>query len=346
MAQTDLKYTYIAKGRYWRFRRDGDDIALPARDDPKFLTRYEELMALYDARAAATDDRQSWRWLIKRYRASAEFNALADRTQDDYSDTLDLLDAEIGAEPFRLTTRAMLKAVRDDYASTPRKAHKIKQMTSRLYSWADEEELVPEGFNPAAGIKRLKARVKPITPWSEEEIVMVLAVVPAHVRTPLMLALYTGQRREDIVSMSWQDYQGAFIRVRQSKTGEPLDIACHRTLRGYLDSIKTDFGGPICRNAEGKPFTANALSQALRRVVESIDAMPNDRSMHGLRYAAAGRLEEAGVTIAQASAVLGHRTYQMAIKYLSQRRASQEAVSKQERGARVRSSRTTLRGRG
>ena len=31
-------------------------------------------------------------------------------------------------------------------AETPRKAHKVKQMVSRLYSWADENDLVAEGF--------------------------------------------------------------------------------------------------------------------------------------------------------------------------------------------------------
>jgi DNA gyrase inhibitor GyrI len=47
-----------------------------------------------------------------------------------------------------LTTRAMIKAVRDDYAVTPRKAHKIKQMASRLYSWADESDLFPPSSTP------------------------------------------------------------------------------------------------------------------------------------------------------------------------------------------------------
>jgi hypothetical protein len=39
-------------------------------------------------------------------------------------------------------------------------------------------------------------------------------------------------------------------------------------------------------------------------------------------------LEEAGVTPADASSVLGHRTYQMAMKYLSQRKRSAEAMAK------------------
>ena len=115
----------------------------------------------------------------------------------------------------------MIKAVRDDYADTPRKAHKIKQMLSRLYTWAQEEELGPDGFNPAAGVKRLQTKggTKEIVVWSDAEIELFLANCPEHVRTPVLIALYTGQRREDVVKTSWQQFQGNIIRVRQSRHG-------------------------------------------------------------------------------------------------------------------------------
>ena len=330
MPVADLPYTYIVKDRYWRFRRGKLNAALPGKPgDAAFHERYSMLLAQSEHKTTEPS-RDSFRWLIGRYRASAEFKALRPATQLDYSRTLDLLEQEIGGEPYRYTTRAMIKAVRDDYADTPRKAHKVKQMVSRLYSWADENDLVPEGFNPTEKLKKLKVRSKTIVPWSEEEIVMALAAAPAHVITPLMLALYTGQRAEDVVIMEWTAYQGEFVRVRQSKTGEPLDIACHPKLRKHLDTIKTRFGGRIVRNEKGKPMTANAFAQALRRVVENLPNMPPNRSPHGLRYAAAGRLEEAGVTIAEASSVLGHRTYRMAVQYLSQRKASKSALSKQQ----------------
>jgi integrase len=165
----------------------------------------------------------------------------------------------------------MIKRVRDDHSATPRKAHKLRQMLSRLYSWANEEGLV-DGYNPAAKIKRLKVRQKAITPWSEDEIARFLAAAPLWLQTPVLLALCTGQRREDVVRMTWADYQGAFVRVRQSKTGEPLDIACHKVLRSHLSAFRTAFGGPIARNAKGKPFTANSLSQAIRRQVRRLTA--------------------------------------------------------------------------
>lgn len=331
VVKTEIPFTYIAKGKYWRFRRNGHDTKLPGKPgDAEFHQAYARLMASTEPKPKAS--RQSFAWLIKRYRESAEFNALAERTQDDYSDTLDLIDKEMGDQPYALTTRAMIKAVRDDYSKTPRKAHKIKQMVSRLYSWADEEELVPAGFNPASGLKKIKAKVKPITPWSEEEISLFLARCEPFMRTPVMLALYTGQRREDVVNMTWKDYQERFIRVKQSKTGEPLDIACHPTLRDHLDAIKTRFDGKIARTADGKPFNANSLSAALNRAVESIAGMPH-RTLHGLRYAAAARMEEAGCTIVEITSVLGHRTYQMGMKYAAQRRASESALAKQEKRA-------------
>jgi integrase len=157
-----------------------------------------------------------------------------------------------------------------------------------------------------------------------------LAHCPEFLKTPILLALYTGQRREDVVRMLWSDFQGAFIRVRQSKTGEPLDIACHSDLRKHLGAAKTRFGGHIARTASGRPFTANSLSQAVRRVVNAIEGMPRDRSLHGLRYAAAARMDAAGCSVTETVAVMGHRTYQMAIKYMAQRRATEAARARQE----------------
>lgn len=324
-----MRYTFVVKGRYWRFRRGEVRAPLPGHPgDPAFHARYAELLAL-SHKKPSEPEKSSFAYLIDKYLKSAEFNALRPSTQLDYGKTLDLIGRELGQQPFAMTTTPMVKAVRDFHAATPRKAHKFKQMVSRLYTWAAEEGLVDHGYNPAAPVKRLKVRAKAITPWSEEEILLFLGSAPQWLQTPVLLALFTGQRREDVVSMTWDDYQGGFIRVRQSKTGEPLDIACHPKLRKHLDGIRTSFGGAIARTAKGRPFTPNSLSQAVRRLVDELP-MANDRSLHGLRYAAAARLDEAGCTLTEAVAVLGHRTYQMAHRYMAQRRASEAAMARQE----------------
>jgi hypothetical protein len=72
---------------------------------------------------------------------------------------------------------------------------------SLIYSWAAQEDLVPDGFNPASGLKKLKrkaacericALVRPRTGLGNRRRA---AARP----DPVLIALYTGQRREDVV---------------------------------------------------------------------------------------------------------------------------------------------------
>lgn len=336
MPRTEIRYTYIAKGRYWRFRHAlVGDVALPGTPgDPAFHAKYAELTGLLTAqKKIAAPARNSWRWLTKQYRASAEFRALADVTQRDYGRTLDILDTQLGNEPFALTTTGMIRDVRDDFAGQQRKAHKVKQIASLLYSWADDRQLVPPGFNPAKDLRRLKKTNKrEYVCWSDHEFTTFTAGAIAPMVTAAMLARYTGQRAQDLVTMVWSDYQGDTIRVRQSKTGTPLIIACPTPLRTYLDGLKRERGAiVILTNAAGTAYNANSLSSAMGREVGRVEGMPANRSIHGLRYMAGADLEEAGCTVGQIQAVLGHHAYQMAMKYATQRLRSREAAVKRDR---------------
>lgn len=347
MAKTDLPYTYCNRKklksgirRYWRFRRDGIDTPLPGdpkRDIPA-MRKYAELMEQAEARAKADTGpaRHSFAWLAQSYLGSEEYRSLADSTQSDYRRVLDdRLIPILGPERFDCITRAAIKLVRDQVRAegkSVRTANKVKQVASLLYSWADEEELLPDGFaNPGARLKKLKGKGTPIAVWSREEIDLFLAHCDPHLKTAVLLALYTGQRASDVVTMEWKHVLGGVVRVRQVKTGEPLDIPCHPVLKSHLEEVRTRFGGPIVRAHDGKPTNANALSSALNRAVRKIDGMP-ERSLHGLRYAAAANLEAAGCSVVQISAIVGHRTYQMAMKYASQRREAEAAIRRLEHG--------------
>jgi integrase len=347
VAPTDLLYTYKAKGKYWRFRHPlVGDVALPrvkglpVEEQPRqaaFMEKYAEHLKTVETRAAVPPPRRdSFTWLIKQYRASEEFKSLADATQLDYGNTLKIIDEELGDQPFALTTRAMIKAVRDDYAATPRKAHKIKQMTSRLYSWSEGEDLVAEGFNPASRVKRLKRKggTREYAVWSQTEFEAFMAGAIVPMQTAAMIARYTGQRARDIVKMVWTDFQGDMIRVRQHKTGTPLMIACHRELRTYLDDLKRRRSGVmILTSVAGEPYNANSLSSAIGRDVArlaKVEKMPTGRSIHGLRYMAGSDMEEAGCTVSEIESVLGHQTFKMALKYASQRLRAKSAINKME----------------
>lgn len=328
-----------APGKVFYYFRSTDTGRIPLQGKPgstAFSRSYADAMDLRDrlraGKPAPTDDR-SVSWLVDRYLEGAEFKALADATQVDYARTCQLLKDQLGRHPFQFITRAMLKAVRDDFADTARKANKVAAVVSLVYGWGNQADLVPDGVNPAAGLKKLKRKggVREYVPWSDQEVAWLLERAPLHVATPVLIALYTGQRREDVVNMTWQQDQGEFLRVRTSKTRALIDLPCHAVLRAHLDRVRTaskvvSLAGPIVLSEGGKPMTVNQMSGQLRRQVEKHPRIPNNRSFHGLRYAAAARMEEGGATVAAIGEVLGQRTFRMAMKYASGRKRAAEGV--------------------
>jgi integrase len=70
--------------------------------------------------------------------------------------------------------------------------------------------------------------------------------------------LYTGQRRSDVVKMSWRDIDGDIIRVTQKKTNTKLEIPLHPDLKSLLaDWPKRHV--LILATTFGKPFAATGL---------------------------------------------------------------------------------------
>jgi len=346
MPPAKLAYTYRNRKRtasgaikdYWRFRRDGRDTPLPGDPmrDPAAMKVYADLMLACDRAARpAEPGRSTFAWLARAYLASAEFAQLEPITQTDYARTLQVhLVPALGPERFDCISRAAIKAVRDHVARerAPRTANKVQQVASLVYSWADQEDLLPAGFrNPCEALRKLKGRTRMIEVWSDEEIALFLAGARGIETSAVLLALYTGQRREDLVRLEWSDCLGDTIRVRQNKTGEPLVIPCHPVLKAHLAEIRTQFGGPVLRGQDGKVMSAGSLSAAMNRAVARIEGMPH-RTLHGLRYAASGKLEEVGCTEIENRSIVGHRTREMWLKYASQRSAAERALGKWQGG--------------
>jgi integrase len=66
----------------------------------------------------------------------------------------------------------------------------------------------------------------------------------------------------------------------------------------------------------------------IRRLVERMRrAFPTTAHPHGLRYAAAARMDEGGATPVMIAEVLGQRTYRMAMQYASGRLRAAQGVA-------------------
>ena len=63
------------------------------------------------------------------------------------------------------------------------------------------------------------------------------AAAPAHLHLPLLLALWTGQRQGDLLRLPWSAYDGAIIRLQQSKSKPPrVQVPVGAPLKAALDA--------------------------------------------------------------------------------------------------------------
>src|SRR6185437_4151045 len=52
-----------------------------------------------------------------------------------------------------------------------------------------------------------------------------------------MLLLFTGQRPGDMLNMTWGQYNGLTLKLRQQKTGKWVEVPAHPQLKAMLDAL-------------------------------------------------------------------------------------------------------------
>lgn len=264
--------------------------------------------------------------LLTAYRSSPEWSALAKTTRATYMIYLKELE-KVGGVLVADVTRRDVRVVLDRMTATrgAAAAAYFVKVTSMLLSWAVERDWIP--FNPLARMKLPRGGSLPAWLWEEADEAQ--AKLPEHLRRVVVLARYTGQRRGDLIAMTWRAFDGTTIRVRQQKTGEELVIPCHPVLRMELLRWKAEARSlTILTNMLGQPWTPQHLSHSLPKSLRRIGL--RDRiNVHGLRKLAAASLAEAGCSTHEIMAITGHRTLAMVDHYTrsaNQRRLANAAI--------------------
>jgi integrase len=133
------------------------------------------------------------------------------------------------------------------------------------------------------------------------------------VRTPLMkplliLALATGMRRGELLSMQWPhvDLDRRTVFLPQTKNGRartvPLSPTAVRTLRA------------LPRRAERCiPLSGNAVRLAFDRLRARAGVV--NFTFHDIRHEAVSRFVESGLSLAQVQMISGHRDLRMLMRY-------------------------------
>lgn len=265
--------------------------------------------------------------LLAAYRRSPEWSALATATRNTYSIYLRLLD-RIGHVPVAALKRRELLAIRDSVATTRGNGAGagFQRAAGALFAWALDRGWIEN--HPLSRAKSLPRGHLP--PWSDAQAEAALASLPEAYRRVVILGMHTGQRRGDLIALTWAAYDGRTIRLRQQKgrTGAQrplLVIPVHPALKAELDAWRAAMGASvtILTAPRGKPWTAQHLSREMGR--ELAERGLDGLNVHGLRKLAAGRLAEAGCSPHEIQAITGHTTLGMVELYT--RGADQERMA-------------------
>lgn len=267
--------------------------------------------------------------LILAYQRSPEWAALAKATRGGYAIYLRDLDAA-GATKAADFTRRDILTLRDAIAAGRGNgaATGFIRAASAAFTWAVDREWLTA--SPVVRIKPLPRGTLPA--WRAGHVALALAHLSDHLARAIKLALHTGQRRGDLVAMTWAAYDGALIRLKQQKTGAVLALPIVPTFAAELAAWKREAKTlTILADANGLPWTAQHLTEQLAWHLAKIEGFPPGMGIHGLRKLAATNLAEAGCSAHEIAAITGHRSLQMVAHYTAsadQITMAQQAVAR------------------
>ncbi len=313
---TDIPLPYLnpvkAKGRvYWYYRRHGMRQRVDGKaGTPEFLENYRRIHSAFEAEPRTGAAPGTFASLITAFLSSPEFGELGERAKQEYRGYLDQMRERFGHLSYDSMSRRFVIAYRDTMAATPSKANHAIKVLRRLLSYAMDRELIKT--NPAAGVKELRTG-DGWQPWPEAGMERFHEEGRGAARLAFMLALYTGQRKADVLAMRWSDITGdGFIRVKQAKTGTELFIPIHPTLAAELARVEKR-GLAIVGRWDGRPYTVGGFNAIWRR--EKARLGLGGVQFHGLRKNAVAALYEAQCTPQQVQAITGHVSLEMVAHY-------------------------------
>jgi len=103
-------------------------------------------------------------------------------------------------------------------------------------SFSKHRGLIP--VNPCERGGHLHSGTRADGVWPDAQLEKILAEAEDYMKLAINLAIWTGQRQGDILGLRWSDYDGAFIRLTQSKTGKAVVIPVAKPLKAALDKTK------------------------------------------------------------------------------------------------------------
>lgn len=260
--------------------------------------------------------------LEQAWRTSPGFCRLRDGTQRDYINKIRPFIDEFGDVPISVIAHHDLYAWWEELHKQRghAMANGIIAITRAMLSHA--MRIGWRKDNPAHNL-RLPGLPPRVVVWTPSEVIAYVELADKmglySVGDAVVVALHTGQRQGDVLSLRLQKVDRGRAILQQSKTGARIEVPFTQPLADRIDAIKRRrLQGPIIHlassqqlvlRADGEPYSGYRLNVHFRKVrTELSKTMPSilEKKFLDLRDTSVTRLALARATIPMIAAITGH----------------------------------------
>lgn len=344
----------LARGReyfYFRTVRDGKEYRRPL---PHPFTA--EYRAAYDAAhreafgstPAEFDSPTSVASLVRDHTDSERYRKMPRKSRHGRDAALDLMRDRWGQFEACVIRTKHVQALYDSLSERPATANRTLDHISAVFGWGK-----PRGFvddNPCRGVERMQGEGS-YEPWPDAALTTLINAGKPHIVKVALVALYTGQRREDVIARLCDAaiVDGVWY-LTQGKGKNDVPVPLHPVVLAILETERTarrkagivDPRRPLLTSSRGEPWTANGFGASWRTELIRLKLRPKRKALmaegdfvptfHGLRTTNATNIATAVARnpdlfggIQRVKAMLGHLSESMSKHYA--RRAEVEHMN-------------------
>jgi site-specific recombinase XerD len=221
--------------------------------------------------------------LIDLYLTSCRVEGKSPETIRSHRESLDIFhqavhQEELPQDPTSFTSTHVYQFL-DHVASTgvsPTTQWRRQRETRTFFSWLTRHEFIPS--NPFAKVKNIKVPQKVTQPFSQEDILRLLALCNpsthkgARDRALILVLLDTGLRAGELTSLQLEDidFQSQRIHVRHGKGNKQRVVRigheAGQVLQHYLDHFRGTELGPVFLTCRRRPLCRTAMRTIFQRL--------------------------------------------------------------------------------
>ena len=210
-------------------------------------------------------------------------------------------------ERFKRTRKSTPVGIKTNRERAAASVNRELEILSKIFSMAEDNNLAKS--NPCRKVNKLRQdnrRTRYLSANEEGRLMNALTGRRAYLLPIVNLALNTGMRRGEILSLEWNkvDLERGVIYVTNTKSASDRVIPLNESARSTLESI---------RRMDERIFHVKCIKVAWAYALR--EAEIQDFRFHDLRHSAATRLADAGADAFTIAAILGHSTIQMSARY-------------------------------